>query len=186
MKPPGPMPPWATTALSILGLLVVLGGVFGGASIHMARRNEQVKTGDRHLEEESKALRALFRAERDDGTWRAGQALLAASREMVDHETARVSALSKVARENGVTIVSLESLAPDRSEDGRIVSCSHTLRGRGELRQVAAFMDGVYRVRGMAAIDQLSIGREEAPPNQLVADLRVTWHAPSEAGRTER
>lgn len=99
-------------------------------------------------------------------------------RGMIDDESSRIAQLSAAAREAGVKIVSLESTGKKLLPVTGVVSCSHIVRGIGNYRQLARFLDRICAEQEMVAVDQLEIREEnDSGPGVLNASFQISWYA---------
>ncbi|MGB0951614.1 MAG: hypothetical protein ACPG31_00170 [Planctomycetota bacterium] len=106
---------------------------------------------------------------------------LAKWQDLAEHEASRISALSIVAQSAEATIVSLRSRESEVLKEQGLARLSHEIETVGQQHQIAAFLDGIYSMEGMASIESMVLTAEdEDDPETLVAFLTVTWHAPHE------
>jgi len=162
----------------LVGLALVLAALIGGTIWRLGSQKSLVDTLEQRIDSKSEALAGGFfmgdsHVDRD-----AARATLSEWSAMMDSGPLRIAEMSAAAKASGFSITSMESSIAKTSEDGSIVSCSHALRGAGNHRQIAQFLDKLNSGRGMTAIDDLEIEPDEdLKPGLLATALTVTWYA---------
>lgn len=101
--------------------------------------------------------------------------VLAECSALIASEPLRVAELSAAAREAGVSLISIRGIDSEETADSTVVERGHQVQANGSYAQIAMFLDGVYALRGLAAIDELSIEPAHDPNNGLQASLEVNW-----------
>lgn len=110
------------------------------------------------------------------------QSSLDECRRMIESESNRIAALSTAARDDGVKLLSLSSLARDDRQAQALATCSHRLTATGTYRQIAEFLEGLHQVPGLLGLDELSIEHfEGGEPDQLRAAIKLTWFGSAES-----
>lgn len=164
-----------------IGLLLLLAASLSAAVIHLnslkAKSHELQAAVDAKGADLSRNLSATSMA----ASLVAARAVLGGWEEMAEDEARCATVLSEMAHAAGVTLVSLRSLEPREIAGAGVLAYPHEIRGRGDQRQIAEFLDQVYASAGMASIDELQIeplGEED--PEHLEASLKVIWYAPAD------
>jgi hypothetical protein len=145
---------------------------------HLGALRSRVDLLEREIVAKRGTLAALAVPEEERAALDGRRARLAEWSAFLESDSERIAELSRVAWRTGVGLRSLRNHAPERSADGQVLSCAHELSAIGTYRQLADFLDGISRARGMAAIDELEI-RHDGPAgtNLLAASLGVKWFA---------
>lgn len=122
-------------------------------------------------------------------------------KQMVDDESLRVEALSVAAESAGVTIISLRGLGVqnaileaeetddesdeevEEADEPTVVALAHEIEVAGGQRELAGFLDGIYRSPGRVAVDELLV--KPGVGDQLNASLLVRWYGPMEEASDE-
>jgi len=166
-------------------LAILLSACIGWSVMHL----NTLRAASERLQEEVDRKQAQFSSniENSIGSNRMkdSQSELLRWEELAQHESQRIAALSDTAQAANVTLVSLRSLDPVTPEGSNITQLSHEIEGVGGQQQMAKFLDGIYSMEGMAAIDSLEMTPEdEDDPASLYASMRVTWFAPQAIAET--
>jgi Tfp pilus assembly protein PilO len=162
-----------TSALAILVLGLVIGSLF---RIHTAR--DVAKSLSESVLKEQHSVSQLPDIDEHRVELAQADGLLGEWSECLDSEASRISALSSAARATGVTCVSLGSFQPGIRDNGHVLTSSHKLVAVGGYQQLARFVDAVYAVRGMVAVNEFELepdgGREQGV---LRVSMTVEWNA---------
>ena len=165
-----------------IALPVVLPLLLGGVVMHLSGLKGRVKDLEQQIERKRAQLASISVPEDERNTLAERLERLADWEHMITSDSQRIEELSRIAWKNGVALRSLKSSAPTTSADGSVVSCAHQVSALGTYRQLAAFLDEIYRARGLAGIEMLEIQPEgPAGSNLLLASLGVRWYAKGNA-----
>lgn len=143
------------------------------------------KARTRALHEGNKSKLELLRGRelsmQEQESLRSTEAILEEWVEAAASQSDRITAISAAAAVAGVTLMSLRDLDTQTSEDGWVVTYSHSVSGLGDYQQIATFLDELYDDPGMVTVQGLEIEHgEEAGVGQVLASMRVNWVAPSD------
>ncbi len=154
------------------GLLVAC--VFVGGSVYVLNSRKAEVDGQRaSLQAQEARVIDEVVATGERARLDASLARLAIAQRMVESDARRGAALSKAARAAGVSIVLIKSGDEREPTESGVVSRSHELSVVADYRQLATFLDALYRAEGIVGIDSVEIESDGA--GRQTASLEVSW-----------
>ena len=164
------------------GLAIMLGIALVFAVLHLGQRKEESDRLQAEVTEKQETFSRNIAFASGSDNMKSAKGELSKWEDLMENEATRIAALSQVALDAQATIVSLRSRDQKKDSKDGMMRLTHEVESVGLQHQIAAFLDGIYAMEGMASIDGLVLTSEdEGDPDMLVASLELTWYAPSEA-----